>query len=172
MPAARPSGYLDVIIVGDDRGVQAMLMKLDLALSPPEIFRFLQGTVDPWLRARASMRFRSEGDDVSGPWLPLAPATENIRAKQGFPRSHPINRRTGDLESYITGSPSVVAARNGGAFLRYPGTRAGGELGEKVQTAQQGKVTAFTQTPPRPVLGINETDLAFVLTSLAQRIAT
>lgn len=168
---AGPVGYINIVIVGDSSGVQAMLLKMDMALSPPEIGIFLSSEVDPWLRLRAADRFRSEGDDVSGKWAPLTPYTERVRVSQGYPAAHPINRRSGQLENYILHTQSVVAARAGGAFMRYPGTSAAGDTKDKVRVAQQGFQGAGFSTPPRPVLGMNERDLAFVLTALANKIA-
>jgi hypothetical protein len=46
-----------------------------------------------------------------------------------------------------------------------PGDTPTGELAEKVKTAQQGKDNP--RTVPRPVLGMNEVDLAFVLEGLS-----
>jgi len=40
--------------------------------------------------------FRSEGT-ISGPWKPLAPWTQRVRASKGYNPKHPILQRTGGL---------------------------------------------------------------------------
>ena len=162
------TGFMNVVIVGDTAGVQAMLLRLENALSPTGVGGFLAAGVDPILRKRASDRFRSEGDDAVGQWLPLSRFTQNIRATQGYGPSHPINRRTGRLENYITQSPSNVQIFSGGARLEYPGTQPSGDTADKVRTAQVG--SPFPSTPPRPVLAVNERDLEMVLLGLAMHI--
>lgn len=166
-------GYFNVVIVGDATGVQAMLMRLDMALSPPELGRFMNSMVDPWLRERTALRFRAEGDDVSGKWLPLQASTERIRVRDGYPPSHPINRRSGRMEDYLVGTASTVSAYNGGAKLVYPGSAAQGETRDKVRVAQLGEQNqgkGINPTPPRPVLGMNERDLEAILVGLARHI--
>lgn len=152
-------------LVGNDRGVQAMLTRMDTLLSPPAIAGFLGAKVDPYLRGRARSRFRAEGDDVTGAWVPLASATREIRAQMGYGAEHPINRRTGQLEEYIAGSPNQINIHALGATLTLPGQPPVGEIKSKVETAQKGK--SYPRTPARPVLGMNEKDLAYVLTALA-----
>lgn len=167
-PRATSQGTVAIQLIGDDTGVQAMLNRLDTALSPAGIAAFLGATVTPWLRTRARDRFMEEGDDVTGKWIPLATATQEIRSTQGYGSAHPINRRTGRLEEYIAGSPDAISIHALGATLTFPGKKPAGELRDKVTTAQMGREKP--RTPPRPVLGVNEQDLAFVLTSLALRI--
>lgn len=161
-------GFLDVSIVGDEAGVQAMLLHLETKLSPPSLGVFLAAKVDPFLRVRSGQRFAGEGDDVVGQWLPLTAATQGIRQQMGYGAAHPINRRTGQLEDYIRNAPSNLTVHPAGANLTYPGTPATGDTLDKLQTAQQG--SPFPATPPRPVLGVNERDLAAVLTMLALEI--
>lgn len=171
MAARRPvNGTALVQIIGDDEGVQKMLSHLDTCLNPVAIAGFLGATVDPYLRSRIRDRFQDEGDDVVGKWLPLASATVEIRSSQGYGGAHPINRRTGRLEEYIAGSPNQITIHSLGATLTLPGNRPSGELKKKVETAQKGRENP--RTPPRPVLGMNEKDLAFTLTALAIYIQT
>jgi hypothetical protein len=158
-------GSIAIQIIGDDRGVAAMLSHLDTALNPAGVASFLGATVDPWLRSRARDRFMEEGDDVTGKWVPLASATQQIRSTQGYGSAHPINRRTGRLEEYVAGSPNAITIHSLGATLTFPGRKPTGELKKKLETAQSGRVNP--NTPPRPVLGMNEADMAFVLTALA-----
>lgn len=162
------AGLVSILIVGDQAGVQAMLLRLEAALSPPGVGAFLKGVVDPILRVRASDRFRSEGDDVSGQWAPLMASTQAIRASGSYGAAHPINRRTGRLENYITGTPSNLQTFAGGGRLIFPGTQAQGDTADKVRTAQVG--ASYPKTVPRPVLGVNERDLELVLVGLATHI--
>lgn len=142
-----------------------MLNHLDSAMSPVGLAAFLHGSVEPYIRERAQNRFASEGDDVSGKWAPLQQTTIEFRESGGFgPR--PINRRTGELEAYITQSDAGIASAPGLSVLTYPKdppkTPA---LQQKVQTAQAGR--SVPSTVPRPVLGLNERDLGAVMVQLA-----
>lgn len=164
------SAGVDVQVFGDASEVEEMLEALDTRLDEASIAAFLGAHIDPYLRRRAKDRFRGEGDDVVGAWLPLASATEAIRESQGFPGAHPINRRTGELEEYITSgqmNPGIPVP-GVGATLEFPGTPPTGELKTKVETAQRGKPASggSRATPPRPVLGINARDLTYTVSSL------
>lgn len=162
-------GFIDISIIGDDAGVQHVLLRMNSALEPTQMGGWLRGVVGPYIRGRASARFASEGDDVTGGWLPLALVTQQIRARDGYGPAHPINRRSGELENYIVSSPDDINVHSEGATLTYPGAAPSGELADKVRVAQQG--SQWPSTPPRPVLGVNERDLEFVLGSLANHIA-
>lgn len=160
-----PSAFLDFDIVGDRAGVQAMLERLDDAMSPQGLSFFLMSRVGPWLKQRAANRFRSQGDDVSGKWAPLQESTIRIRESHGF-SAGPINRRTGELEAYITQSQFSVTPTAVGTALKYPSDPPRNKgVREKMKTAQQGK--GHPKTVARPVLGMNERDLSYVITMLA-----
>lgn len=159
-------GWIDIQIIGDSRGVTEMLRRIDQSLSPVGLEFFMKQSVEPWLQSRARDRFQDEGDDAVGTWEPLKQSTVMIRGQRYG--EHPINRRTGELEDYITQSPGDAHELGSGAVLVYPGNKASGELLQKVETAQRGKPSP--STVPRPVLGMNETDLAFVLGGLAKFI--
>ena len=161
------TGFMDISIVGNERGVQRMLSRLDSAFSPVGLTLFMHGSVEPWLERRARDRFATEGDDVTGKWKPLAQTTQEFREHAGHGASHPINRRTGELEAYITGTKALVSYPGPAiTTLTYPGNPPSGPmLKRKVTTAQKGHVGP--KTPPRPVLGVNERDLAYVMTQLA-----
>lgn len=165
-----PNALATIQIIGENTAVQALMTRMEVSLSPMGLSGFLMGGVDPWIRGRAKARFANEGDDVSGRWAPLLETTENIRADEGFGAANPINVRTGELEEYITGTPGGVGLHAMGATLTSPGTPASGNLAKKVQTAQVGK-----QWPPtvrRPVMGVNEADLAVILGELSRFIVT
>lgn len=159
-----------ISIIGDDAGVQAMLHAVDTALNPVAIAGFLGGTVDPFLRGRARERFASEGDDAVGKWAPLRESTQDIRAQLGYGPAHPINVRTGELEDYITGGPNRLTVAPWGAALNFPNGNTAGDLLSKVEIAQVGG--GERNVVPRPVLGLSEVDLAFVLSALASHVET
>jgi hypothetical protein len=165
------TGSVRFVVDVDDDNVEELLSRTSNALSTVGMYAFLHGAVGTWLQRRARDRFAAEGDDVSGPWLPLEPYTNQARSAAGFPPEHPINRRTGDLEAYITGSGGWdVVSAGGFSQLTYPGTTPTGTLATKVSTAQGGAL--YPSTPARPVLGVNEVDLAYVLAALSTHVAT
>lgn len=164
MPST-PNAFVEVLMEGDDKQVMRMLERLNTTLQPASIGSWLGMKVDPWIRQRARERFQKEGDDVSGPWAPLKASTQRMRVQQGYGPSHPINRRTGELENYITGGPNRISISTIGATLTTPGRPPSGELKTKVETAQHGKV--MPSTVARPVMGVNEKDLLAVLTELS-----
>lgn len=168
----RASGWLDFDILGTPKSVERMLFILDTALSPLGISSFLGGAVGPYLKERARDRFIHEGDDVSGPWAGLKQSTQDTRAAGNWPVSpdHPINVRTHELQNYITQSSWSVTPTPIGGSLKYPGrTPSKKSIREKVKTAQQGR--ARPHTVARPVLGINEHDLAYVTAMLGFHVA-
>lgn len=129
------------------------------------MYQFLDKSVGPWLKGRAQDRFANEGDDAVGAWAPLEAATHSIRRSRGFPGEHPINHRTGELERHIVGSGWSIVSSPMLAELEFPGSVPTGKLHDKVKTAQEGSSSPLT--PPRPVVGVNEADLAFVLGAMA-----
>lgn len=160
------TAFIDIEMVGDSAQVQRMLSYLNGLFSPPGMSAFLAATVGPYLESRARDRFMSEGDDVSGVWAPLESSTEEVRARYQVGASGPINRRTGELEDYITGQGWGLTAHALGATLQFPKNPPRSQaVREKMTAAQTGRTSP--PTVPRPVLGVNERDLAFVVTSLA-----
>lgn len=159
---------IEILIRGESLGVLRMLEALDTALNPAAIATFLGAQVVPYLQARATARFASEGDDVVGGWAPLKQATQDIRSQQGYGSAHPINRRTGELERFITEGSGDLQVHPWGASVSLPGRLPDSEMAAKVTRAQVGD----DRTVARPVLGMNERDLAFVLLSLTRTIET
>lgn len=160
------AGLIEIELVGDTTQVDMMLAYLDRILSPAGMGGFLGLNVGPYLQSRARDRFQSEGDDVTGPWAPLAPDTVEIRQRMGQMGDHPINRRTGELEDYVTQGQFRTVVHSLGATLTYPGnTPSRQSIRQKMETAQQGRISP--PTVPRPVLGMNERDLMYVVTTLA-----
>lgn len=149
----------------NDSDVRKSIRKLQLLLGTEGLLTFLGTTVAPYLRERAEERFAMEGDDVTGPWAPLSDVTVAIREGTGFPGAHPINRRTGELEEWVTqGNYFAYPVAPNTAAMRFPGTQPSASVARKYQTAQRGKTSPTT--PPRPVLGVNEKDLLFVTAAL------
>jgi hypothetical protein len=151
-----------------DKEVIHSITKLEMLVGPDGLATFLGATVGPYLRQRAQERFQSEGDDVTGPWLPLDPTTVAIRDATGFGGEHPINRRTGELEDWVTQGDTFGYPIGSGATLLFPSNEPTGRLRTKVETAQKGKKSPAT--PPRPVIGVNEKDLLFITAALAAAI--
>jgi len=164
-------GLVEMQMTGDAKQVAHMLNRLYVSIEPAMLAFFLGSTVETYLTKRAQNRFRSEGDSaVGGPWEQLHEATWAYRSSQGYGSQHPINIRTGEMENYIVGTPGRAYPHSLGATLVYPGTPPKGELKKKVETAQVGQ-SHRPITDPRPVLGMDETDLTAVLTSLSLYIA-
>lgn len=160
---------LQVRVLTDDREVDALMAHLSRVLDPGGIAVWLKTVMGPWIRKRASDRFRGEGDDVVGKWLPLQDSTKLIRTQMGYGEG-PINVRTGELHDYITKSMDDIQISPLGATMTYPGTLPSGELQMKVITAQAGK--PHPPTFKRPVLGMNERDLIFAVSGLLAYIQT
>ncbi|MEU4066665.1 hypothetical protein AB0F25_30505 [Streptomyces wedmorensis] len=165
---APSSGSVRIIVDVDSDNVEQMLARTTLALSTVGMIGFLSGVVGPWLKERAEDRFAAEGDDVSNKWVPLEGYTQQVRAAGGYGAAHPINRRTGELENYITQNGSDVMSAAGFSQLTFPGSAPTAREATKVMTAQMG--ATYPATPARPVLGVNEVDLAFVLAALATHV--
>lgn len=167
------SGGMHIVIQSVDAAtVHAGLSRLERALTGSGLADFFATTAAPYLAARAQNRFAQEGDDVVGAWAPLRLYTQNIRASQGYGAAHPINRRTGEMENYIVGSPPAIVSGTDGGVMRFPGPPASGKLVEKIRTAQIGfdGGKGGPSTVPRPVLGVNATDLEALLIGLAKHI--
>lgn len=148
-------------VVADTSSVEALLLAANAALSPVGLGGWLGGPMTQQMQQRAAERFRVEGTD-EGPWAPLRDATINWRESLGFPPG-PINRRTGELERYITQSDSSVVPHGEGVSAIFPGSSPSGELAEKLATAQGAE---SPRVPARPVLGLGAPDVEFALASL------
>lgn len=154
---------MQLVTIVKDRSVARSLDNLITLMSPQGASAFLGGVIGPYLAKRGQVRFRQEGDDVTGAWAPLKQATVTIRQSQGF-GAGPINRRTGELENWVVGSGWFAYQAGYGAAMRFPRNEPSGELRKKVETAQRGRQSP--NTVARPVLGVNERDLIFLQTSL------
>lgn len=161
-------GSVSVSLIGDSKAVDLMITRLEYLLGPLGMSAFLVGQVTPYLKARAANRFANEGDSVSGPWPALSPVTVSIRNSLGYGGDHPINRRSGALERWVTGSTPTLVTSPVLSVLTYPGNPPSGRLKDKVVTAQTGQMAGRTSgTVPRPVLGMDATDYVAILGMLA-----
>ena len=159
-------GLIDIDLIGDLNSANLMLEYLERILSSTGMMAFLHLNVGPYIQSRTRDRFMSEGDDATGPWLPLSQSTVERRERMGLGGPGPINVRTGELEQWITQSQFMTSPHALGATLKYPGKDTGRKsLREKMATAQKGRV--YPSTPPRPVLVLDERDLMYVVTTLA-----
>lgn len=163
-----PGPLVDIEILGDSRQVDNMLTSIANAFDDQMIaYDFLRDHVDPMLRRRTADRFASEGDEMSGPWAPLADATVRIRGS-----AHPINVRTGAMRGHLVNTPPRIVTHSLGATMWSPGPSGSVEMDKKVKTAQIGGQTPEGRNvPPRPVLGVDERDAELVLVEMAQYLA-
>lgn len=159
---------ISIEIIGDDSGVERMLALMAGILSPAGITGWMESEVEPFLKGRARARFANEGDDVVGKWAGLKESTQEARASLGYNPDHPINVRTSEMEQYVTDSKATYADEVWGVQMTLPGEPPTGLLEEKMMVAQIGG--GEYNTVPRPVLGLNETDMAAALLSLANYI--
>lgn len=165
------SSHIDIEVESSE--VIFLMMAVRRAISTPSIAAFLETRMVRRIQEQAKGRFDREVDPQGNPWAPLTRATNEIRIFLGFPPVTPINRRTGAMERYITGSAGRAAGGAGEVVLTYPGTPpASREMGKKVHTAQAGWSDASGTAPPRPVLGWESTDIAWGVTALEQWILT
>lgn len=153
-----------VTITVDKDNVGHIFSTLSGNLMGGSISVWLRDEVDVYLRRRMEQRFTGEGDDVVGKWLPLASATEKIRAAKHFPPAHPINERTHYMRDWLTGYDGQIQATGVDVTLTQPGQVAAPLTQQKINTAQHGK--SYPQTPPRPVIGVNSADSDWIQNSL------
>lgn len=151
----------------EDHGVEKLLTTLDRALDAASIAFWMQAEAKRHIQDRAKKRFASEGDDVSGPWAPLAPATIADRLRQQYPAG-PILHRTGELEDYIVNSQGSMDIGSASVSFETPEATGDPELAAKFNTAQIGT----GRVPARPVIGLNASDAETLLTSLSYNIQT
>src|SRR5690242_15334688 len=129
---------MDVEILVDKRQVERYMRAITETLQGNNLMLFHQIATQPILRNRAKDRFAREGDAVSGPWAALRESTQDIREHKGYGPSHPINKRTGELEDYITNGRNQFTYGADFANFFMPG-RGSRTAREKFRTAQQGK---------------------------------
>ena len=164
------SGIFEGVI--DTTDVDNMLDRMAVGLADPSLISWLRGDVSPYLEKDIAQRFDSEGDNKSGSWPALHEATIAIREELGF-GAGPINVRTGDLREFTeTGREFLVGT--GFVEMQVPGSPPDPVTAAKLEHAQRGTTAnpnpRFGPTVPRPVLAINEGDLAAMMTMLHNHI--
>jgi len=179
---------VDMTIMVDEHEVQAALQALWWAVSGSSLRRFHIVATSPMLRERARERFQNEGDSAVGSWQELTESRQDIREHAGFPRDHPINHATGELENFILNSPDDITWGAGWAAFYLPRNTRSPRLVGKMVTAQQGrpaghhmpvgwgpgngvKYPKSVATPARPVVGLDMTDMAHLIGALEIFIA-
>jgi hypothetical protein len=172
----------DIVVLVDDYDVNASLLALESRISPGGIRRFLAGAAREFLQSRVDARFAAEGDDAVGKWAQLRRNTAGIRAAQGFRPYHPINVRTGELYDFVRNTFYLRSDR-GAETIVMPG-KGKGDVMDKLRVAQHGSASKTAVTGqwgvtgpkqnvpavPRPVVGVNETDLAAIVGLLKLRV--
>lgn len=172
VPAVQQRGSIVTTQV-DTLDVDRMIERVMLSLSGPNLERFLFDQGHEHFERRIVNRFAVEGDSASGWWPELSDATMEIKEALGAePYS---NVRTSDMFHTVTEEADFWFADNYAEMI-LPGKAAHGLVAEKIRTAQEGKATNpisnFGPTPPRPILAVDEQDLAQVMTDLTTFIMT
>lgn len=150
----------------DSAAADAALERVAIATSAPSFIAFLAGDVEPLFHAIAQQNFDDEGTRDSG-WDDLKDSTVARRELYGFPPAHPINHRTGDLESYVL-EPGIIADEGKWATWLWPGASRDYALDKKYRTAQLG----MKGTVPRPIVEVNEEDFATIQEALHDHVLT
>lgn len=164
MARATNAGDIDIDVSVDGREADLLMRAIESTLMGSTLMDYLQDFMAPYMRRRAAERFAAEGDEASGTWQPLKDATVEIREKAGFPGEHPINKRTGELEAFMTRGNIDYTIQGNAASMFFPG-RTSGELAEKVKTAQRGKEKPATVA--RPVAAVSAVDMAYFMNNFS-----
>lgn len=155
---------IDLEMELDSQDFDAMFTRIYDSISDNALVIFMNGVMGPELRKRAASRFANEGDDASGPWASLGYVSQKIREwgiqkghYPGISPQHPINQRTGELKTFVTGAQGDVILNSGGVSLAFPGIgQPSPRITKKLKTAQHGTARG----PKRPVLAVSGTDMA------------
>ncbi len=170
------SAHVQIIV--DDTDVRHLLDTFEDSVTPISLERLLSGGVADALRYRAQNRFTSEGDGASGKWAALRPATEDIREFLGYPRAHPINKRSGELRKFIGQSKGSAVTMPDGAAMIWPELSRSGDIEDKLEVAQRGSPRGANpwflnaRTPARPVVALDQVDVALVLVAVSTHLET
>jgi hypothetical protein len=147
----------------DKKEVDLLLGAIESTLLGQNLFQYLRDYMMPYMRQRTAQRFASEGDDASGKWAPLMEVTNDIREALGFPREHPINRRSGALENFLERGNIEFQMQADSAAMFYPGRPASSLLTEKLMTAQGGSRRAVA----RPVVALSQADMSYFVSNFS-----
>jgi len=162
---SQPNVHFINFVVDKTSTAILLIEQIQTRLTGDALSNFMRQSVIPWLRDRADRRFDTEGDEVSGKWQALSPATANIRDWFGYGPYHPINVRTGEMRNHVTHAAGAITQLGNSAELIWPGDPTSGMLTEKIKTAQTGK--SSPSTPARPVIGLGILDEKAITADLA-----
>jgi hypothetical protein len=159
--------FVDIDVDVNATSVLAMLERVDDSVSMAHIVRAFtpDGPVVEALQRDVVDRFREEGDEASGAWEPLAPATEDRRFRMGYGEG-PINRRTGKMYRWLTTDAGDVDVAGDGLFFTWPDVP--GDMAKRFETAQFG--SSETGAPARPVVAADTESLLVIMASVADWI--
>ena len=135
---------------------------VDRALQGAELAPFLDHIAGPHFQDRISKRFQHAGDQASGKWPALSPATTKIKLALGVDYPFMPNRRSQRMEDFLTSSHVASASGPYEAELRFPEQPKDALMERKLRVAQEGDNANFMglgSTPPRPVLAVDSLDL-------------
>lgn len=157
----------------DAKSVQKKLNAAANAIEPQAISYFNNVVVTQLLQLYAAERFRGEGTTNGvgtsvGKWAPLRPYTQDERERLGFPRQHPINKRTGELKDWITGSAGMQVAQE--LFIwpaRMPPNNS--SLHFAYACAQTGRKTSAPH-PPRKIAAVGQYEAETFSQMLGRRV--
>jgi hypothetical protein len=165
-PGFMPSPDVPITVtpIIDAKGPMRLTATLDHRLAQSQLMWFLQMKVSPYMGDRMVERFAWGGDkSVGGPWPPLAAYTERLKRSLGAPPDAP-NERSGDMLHHLA-YDHAVEPWSLGALLRIP-DQSDATMEKKIRVAQEGQSAASNplggSTPPRPVLGLGETEEAMI----------
>lgn len=143
------------------------------AVNVSSMLAFLEGPANRFMTQEILERFDSEGDTKSGDWPALTQATERIRESLGFPPSHPINQRTGELLQFVSQHREFHVAPQM-ASMDIPGKPQTASVEYKLLHAQLGTAVnpmiPGAVTPPRPVLAYDAGTMEVLLKLLQVHI--
>lgn len=152
-------GLIEVWAEAEPSSIAAATRGIEHAISDASIEIWLAAEASPYVANQARVRFANEGDPTVGQWAQLSSATVGIRESKGYSGAHPINKRTGALEAYITQAAGRIEPTSTGVQLVTPEDTPDGELALKLATAQGGGTSKWgNPIPKRPVLGIGLED--------------
>lgn len=156
----------------DSFPVDQLVEAVNTAVSGPSLRAFLYGSAHDHFEHEIVQRFAYEGDRKSGPWEPLHDATIDIRHALGVPGPGPINIRDQGLFDFVTSSRTTIAG-DFWAQMDLPGRPPDSVTEDKLRTAQRGSNNnplGYGPTSPRPVLAVDESDMAALLIRLETHI--
>lgn len=169
------SGRQSGMVFVDAFEVREAINAIESAVNPVGLAVFMRGMVAPYFQDQIVDRFAEHGGgQIGGSWAPLEESTERIRHALGYYDDEAVNERTGELLDHLL--TNQIQFLGLGVDMQIPQDTSDTELNKKVSTAQAGHVQGPNEmipgavTPPRPVLGIDSTDLAAVLVMLQTHV--